>query len=222
MRDTHRFSFAEELVFLLFGIASRRLSVERIIERAKQFLLLTRQLLRNLYNKGHIVIAPLIIPMQHRNTFAAKANLRVGLCAGLQIIENIAVDCMNANVSAERCLSVRNRHRGIQIVAIPLEHGVPCNHNIHKQASALTAVCARFAEVAHTNALSLIDTCRYHDLDGLARRNKSRAVAILAFVADYFARALTIRADFLILYHAENRLLGKDDGTASFTFVVAA
>ena len=206
--------FAEK--FLLFAVVGI-LAAHAFVERLQQISLLIRKPRGHLNDKRYILIAAHFFVMNVRNTLSAKTDLRIGLGSGFQVINDIAVDGRNDDVSAERRLRKRYRLRRIQIVSVSLQERMSLHDDINQKASALAAVHAGLTHIRNAHALSFVDSGRNRNADGLTVRHIARAVTVFTFFTDDLTGTATVRTGLLVLNDTENRLLRENDGALSFT-----
>ena len=82
------------------------------------------------------------------------------------------------------------------------------NNNLNQQVSSRPAVCSRFSLISDTDTLSIVNTCRYRNLDFLSLVHVSGSAAVCTFVLDHLTGTVTLRTGLYISHHTEHGLLG--------------
>ena len=183
----------------------------QLIELAERFLGLLAEFCRSLHHKSHIVIAADILAAQGRDTLAAEADLGAGLCAGLDIVDNLSVNGINHNAAAESSDGIGNFDHGEDIDSLALEGLVGGYNDFYQQVAPGTAVDAGLALFTDANALTIVNACRNRDIDGLAAGDIACAAAVGTFILDDLAAAAAVRAGLDIPDCSEEGLLCKYD-----------
>ncbi len=87
--------------------------------------------------------------------------------------------------------------------------------NFHQKISSGSAVHSGLTLFSYPYALSVVDTCRYGNLDLLAACDVSGSVTVAALVLDHLAGASALGTGLDVSYSAKEGLLGIDDLTLS-------
>ena len=132
-------------------------------EFAQQFLLSLREVNRRLDDDmaKQIAMGVTAYPL---DAFAAQPEGPAGLGFRWNLDLGNRVERRDFDFATERRRRKTDRHFTVQVVAFALEDRVRLQVNLHVQVAGGAAIDAVFSFAGKTNPISLVDTCR--DLDG--------------------------------------------------------
>ena len=135
-----------------------------------------RQVCGNRNIKGYIEITSGITSSKIGYTLASETDRLTILCTRLYLVDNLAIDGFNQDLSTEYSLRISDIHRREEIIVSSLKLVRRRYANGYKEISSGAAILTRFTLFTDTNGLSVIDTAGNGNGNLLALCNISASV----------------------------------------------
>ena len=157
------------------------------------------------------MISPHLLISKRWNSLSAEPDSRSGLCSRLDIIGDVAVDCLYNYIPAQDSSRIGNLYRREDVIIHSLKFLMPLYIYFYQQIPAGAAVLSRLSFSAKTDALAVVDSGRNRNLQFFFLACITLSMTVRAFFTDYRAFSSAGRTGRYILHHAKQRLLGLDN-----------